>query len=309
MPHATEINGMLRSLEKVERLAKGNKLKRFLFRPFSYVMAQLHRHVIYQVSERPFKTSCRTFWGAHFQILLPASMDIFLTGGKTHDSEIRLARYAIRHVESGSVVIDVGAHFGYYTLLFSRLAAKGRVFSFEASASSYNVLRENISSVANCVASPFLVSDTEQLQEFYEFPVQFSEYNSIDREQFSNEAWLKDTRVNAVWREAVTIDLFCIRNNVIPDLIKIDVEGAEWNVIKGASEILKNNRVIVVMEFLSAERSNDSHLKAAAMLEQLGYRSFAIDAEGNTYPVEDVLAHLSRVRLDSDNIVYLHWDG
>ena len=57
---------------------------------------------------------------------------------------------ALRAVREGDVVIDVGAHFGYFTLLFAHLVGEsGRVVSFEPTPSTFSVLRNNTAALKN----------------------------------------------------------------------------------------------------------------------------------------------------------------
>ncbi len=57
---------------------------------------------------------------------------------------------ALRAVREGDVVIDVGAHFGYFTLLFAHLVGEsGRVVSFEPTPSTFSVLRKNTVALKN----------------------------------------------------------------------------------------------------------------------------------------------------------------
>ena len=50
-----------------------------------------------------------------------------------------------RIVRNGDIVVDIGAHIGYYTLIFARLVGpKGKVFAFEPEPNNFNLLIKNI---------------------------------------------------------------------------------------------------------------------------------------------------------------------
>lgn len=75
-------------------------------------------------------------------IALPASTDIYLTGGKSHDSEIRLAKFLIKNLNQGDNFVDIGAHYGYFTLLGAHLVGKGGRVFFEPGKSTYSLLEK-----------------------------------------------------------------------------------------------------------------------------------------------------------------------
>ena len=55
----------------------------------------------------------RLFTGDQIQIPLPAGLDLFLAGIKTHDSEVRLTRYLLKNLTRGQTFLDAGAPLGY----------------------------------------------------------------------------------------------------------------------------------------------------------------------------------------------------
>lgn len=136
----------------------------------------------------------------------------------------------------GTVVFDVGANVGAYALLFGQWAgAHGRVFAFEPSPAAFaglnahvrlNGLTGVVTSVQAAVGAqpevrPFVVASTAG--------------------EGRLATPLDDARTT-VPVPVTTIDEFCRRENVTPDLIKIDVEGAELEVLRGARETIARTR-------------------------------------------------------------------
>src|SRR5690606_12974270 len=120
---------MLQRLKQVEKLANTSKAGRLLHDPFRYVNTLAFTKFIYPRTHKGVLKKARTFFGNDMQVLLPAATDIYLTGGKTHSSEIRLARFMINRLKPGDVYVDIGAHFGFFTLLASALVGdKGKVY-------------------------------------------------------------------------------------------------------------------------------------------------------------------------------------
>jgi FkbM family methyltransferase len=289
------------ALDKVEQLARGGRWNRLVHHPFNYLYALLYANIFFK--KKGILKNTRTFFGTPMTVLLPAATDIFLTGGKTHDSEIRLARYLVNHVRSDDIILDVGAHFGYFTLLCSVLADKGRVYAFEPSKNNFSLLSANAAQKHITVYNQ-AVSDKSGALAFFEFPALYSEYNSTDTSQFEGEAWFKQAGVHKITVDGITLDNFCLSKNIQPDLIKIDVEGGEADVIRGAARVIEQSRPVIAMEFVCRERINEPHHRARELLLAIGYTGYVIGQAGTITPVENIDQYLAENKLESDNIIF-----
>ena len=67
-------------------------MRRLLYAPVSYLETGWFNKVVYPRQQQPKKVRAKTFYGLSFRVGLPAGTDIFLTGGKTHPSEIRVVK-------------------------------------------------------------------------------------------------------------------------------------------------------------------------------------------------------------------------
>lgn len=292
-------------LKQVETIASASKITRMLSNPYKYLNAILFRELIYKRNRKEKEVRAQTFLGSEMTLLLPSSTDIYLTGGKSHDSEIRLAKFLISNLNEQDVFFDIGAHYGYFSMLASRLVGQlGKVYSFEASPKTYRILEKNASDCANVISNNLAVSDSSSFLEFYEFPNLYSEYNTLDADQFKNESWFTNSKPTAVKVKSVTLDKFAEREHVEPEIIKIDVEGAEYQVIKGFRDYLEENAPLIVMEFLSEKRGNEAHLNAEKLLRSLGYDSYIIDRKGKIEEVKNIADFLESKDVESDNIVF-----
>ncbi len=296
---------LLLRLAEVERLAQGSRWQRLLNAPGKYLFALGFRELVYARTRRARPVAVATFFGLPMQVLLPASTDLYLLGAKTHDSEIRLARLLLRHLKPGDTFVDVGGHFGYFTLLAARLVGPaGRVVAFEASRSTYAVLAANVRSQAHVTAHHLALSDRQETVSFFEFPVMYNEYNSLDIEQFRHEKWFAAFPPQKIDVPAARLDDVAARDGLQPAVIKIDVEGAELQVIRGAADTLRRQRPLVVMEYLAPDRHNTAHRQAAALLRGLGYASFAPAPDGRLEPCADLDAYLARHGIESANFAF-----
>jgi FkbM family methyltransferase len=298
-----ERSAFLEKLNRVEQIASSSKLSRLLNDPYKYLHAILFRKFVYPKSKQEKVLNASVFFNGEMQIALPASTDIYLTGGKSHDSEIRLARFLINRVNEGDDFLDIGAHYGYFSLLAATLTGKGEVYSFEPSPKTFALLKVNAGKRSNIKCFQEAVSDTPEPLTFYEFPNLYSEYNAMNVDQFSNKDWFKGSKPKQITVKGNTIDTITAAG-FRPQLIKIDVEGAELKVISGGRFYLSTNNPYVVMEYLETERDNSEHNKAAALLVEWGYVANHINKAGELEVVKNINEYLKNSHLESDNIVF-----
>jgi FkbM family methyltransferase len=171
-----------------------------------------------------------------------------------------------------SVFLDVGAHVGLYSLPVSRaLAAGGRVFAFEPSRGSYGYLIKNVAynGFTNIETYNLVVADSESPG------VPFYERTDPDSATSGLTMRTKDSEERYVLTQVpkVSLDSFCDENHVAPDVIKIDTEGSELFVLKGARAVLARRRPLI---FLSVHPSHlrslgQSTEEVVALLSELGY--------------------------------------
>ncbi len=298
-------NNLLKSLQSVEKIALSSKIMRLWNNPYKYLLAMFHRKLVYPKTKKEKIVNTKLFYGRNMTIALPASTDIYLTGGKSHPSEIRLAKFIIRNLNNSNHFLDIGAHFGYFTLIASELVGEnGIVLSFEPTGKSYELLQENIAGLRNIITQQKAISNSLEPIIFYEFPNLYSEYNTSDITQFESKKWINNFKPTKVEVETTTIDTITKDGKFNPQIIKIDVEGAEYNVISGGLTFFKNYKPIIVMEYLEPKRKNETHKKALDLLSSLGYNSYIIKNDGTIEPITKIDNYLNAEKLDSDNIVF-----
>lgn len=298
-------NILLQKTEHVARVAAGSRWHRLFRNPFRYSYAILLKNFLYPVFQKEWHMRCRLFTGQQMNILLPAATDIYLTGGKSHISEIKLARFLIRNLASGSTFWDVGAHYGYFTLLAAGIVGRdGHVLAIEAAPHTYVVLEENAVQYSQIRMLEYAVTDRNDAKVFFEMPNLYSEYNTTDIKQFEQESWFQKLKPKSFKVSGVTLDTLLEAFGQVPDIIKIDVEGGEWEVIKGGQKLLCRERPLVVMEYLSSQRHNQPHQKAAVLLAEWGYQPYVMEEGGSLRSVRDLEVHLAALGLESDNVVF-----
>lgn len=300
------MNPLLKQLETLETLSKGTKLTRFLANPVAYTTATFFNYLVYPHTKKGRSAVAETFFGAKMNVILPAATDIYLTGGKTHDSETRLAKYLIKHLSEGDACLDIGAHFGYFTLLVSEIVGKtGKVMAFEASTNTFQILKSNVAHRANVSAFNNALSDKLEVVTFYEFPTLYSEYNSMEIGQFEDKKWFSRFPPTKIDIQTTTINDIIDVQGFVPKIIKIDVEGAEYTVVKGASILANMTNVSIVLEYLTNDANNSEYIAASQQLTDYGYQTHIIGDDGNLIKIDDVDAFLKAKKIDSENVVFV----
>ena len=152
-------------------------------------------------------------------------------------------------VYPGAVVYDIGAHLGYFSLGLARLVgAGGRVVAFDGDPDNVKCLREN--AVRNGLGDHLQVVHAAVWSNTPSGGISFR--RGIEpRAQGGVEAdacrpVLADGELIKV--PVITLDDFVTRGGPLPDLIKIDVEGGEGEVLRGAARLFANQRPLVVAE-------------------------------------------------------------
>lgn len=286
-------------------MALKSKIERFLSSPIKYSISVLYRESLYPLINKDIEVKASTFFDLDMVLLLPASIDIYLLGGKSDDSEIRLSKYLIQILNSDDIFFDIGAHFGYFSLLaHALLNDQGKIYAFEPASSSFDILKKNCVDKNNITITKKLVSNTSSPKEFIEFPNQYGEYNTSYIDQFKSELWFSEKHIKRELGEATTLDDFIRTNGIVPNFIKIDTEGSEHDIIYGASNTLSSNECTISMEFVHCSRDNKAHKKAHELLLDLGYNAHIILSDGSLQSIMDIEEYLNFNNMISDNIIY-----
>jgi len=183
-----------------------------------------------------------------------------------------------RWVRPGATVLDVGAHIGYVALYLARLVGPaGRVFAFEPGANNLPYLRQNTQGAANIEIVDQGVGSRCERRTFYleNLTGQNNSFLSSFKvfEENKARAYAAGVRREAVEVQVVTLDEFCRRRTIRPDFVKIDVEGFEAEVLRGAAWLLSEVRPMLMVEIQTAQD------EILALARRFGYR--VLSPEGN----------------------------
>jgi FkbM family methyltransferase len=144
----------------------------------------------------------------------------------------------VRELRPDAVVFDIGAHWGLYTLVAARRAKL--VVAFEPSEPNRSMLAKNVNLAGfkNVRVRPDLVADRVGTMTFHDYHGPLSQLDSMMC------GLLPHRFARPVEAPVTTIDALDIE----PDVLKIDVEGAEASVLAGAARVLRDARPTILLE-------------------------------------------------------------
>ncbi len=164
------------------------------------------------------------------------------------NSDLGIAAFLGKNLRAGGCAFDVGANQGLHTGgMADAVGATGAVHAFEANPEVATVLRARLQNSPNVWVHETAVTDTCGPTTFH-MDMRPGVGGAASSLLLFPDLHAKG-EVKTVTVQATTLDDFCARQAAIPDLIKIDVEGFELNVIRGAARTIATHRPILVFEF------------------------------------------------------------
>jgi FkbM family methyltransferase len=184
-------------------------------------------------------------------------------------------------VAAGDTVCDIGAHFGFYSLLLSRLVGEnGRVFAFEPNGELLPSLRKTIGALTNVSLLPVALSDRSGKANLV-VP------EDASMASFADWSGGRGGAVHTVACEMATVDGLIAEGELgVPQFVKCDVEGAELSIFKGASKMLDRADAPVILFEVNAAAARSFGAQPADYFEFLKtlnyprYSFFDVSAEG-----------------------------
>ncbi len=160
-------------------------------------------------------------------------------------------------INPSDTFFDVGSYNGLFSVVLGKKYPTLNICSFEPNPSNFSRLKHNISlnGLTNINAYNIGISQATGKMDFY-VPENLS-LTTVS--SFNENFFLRHSVNSAIKREVAvnSIDIFCKENNTYPDLIKIDVEGHEYEVITGGFNTLESHRPIILCEvFAKSYESN-----------------------------------------------------
>ena len=190
-----------------------------------------------------------------------------------------------RFIKPGATVVDVGAHIGYYTRYFSKLAgARGRVIAIEPHPENQAVLRHNMKDCRNVELLAFAAAARESMVPLY---VSAGSSNHSLMPGYGQTQGVLPTATRCL------DDVLAERNIKSVDFIKIDVEGAEPLVLAGLKATIARSPTLHMLIEYNPTALACGGIEPKALLDQLrllDLNVYRIQLDASLAFVEDELA-------------------
>ncbi len=174
-------------------------------------------------------------------------------------------------LKENDVFFDIGANIGAYSLVASKIVGPGgKVHAFEPVSAVFERLEYNIglNGLNNITANQNAVYQTSEVLELFVSAKQNAGMSSI---------FHHDTESGKVEKvQAISIDEYVEKENIRKiDLVKIDIEGAEFFALQGMKKSLKRFRPVILME-VSAEVLNNTNIQGSEILDTMKDLNYSI---------------------------------
>ena len=154
-------------------------------------------------------------------------------------------------VREGDTYIELGANYGDFLLTISEtVGVKGKVYGFEPSTTIFKFLRASasISKQQNVLLENKAVSDKNKIEPF-DITDSMDGYSSLGS-AFHSESH-QYSGAKTVYIESVSLDNYFKKNYIIPNLIRLDIEGSECKALRGLQETIEQYKPNLSIEFQS----------------------------------------------------------
>ena len=166
-------------------------------------------------------------------------------------------------IKTANIIFDIGANVGDWTKLCLTLNKKSFVYCFEPSNYTFELLKKNTIDFKNITYNNIGLGSKNSIQTLHCVGKGFGTNSFYQREGID----IKQSMAEQITVE--TLDYYCKKNEINEiDILKIDVEGHEYEVLNGAKELLKNG-VIRCIQFEYGGTYIDSRILLKDIFELL----------------------------------------
>ena len=226
----------------------------------------------------------------HFPLMVGTYCRLYLLGKRLTDRhELSTLRSLIR---PGMVIADIGANVGFYAVEMAKcVGPRGRVLAFEPDPLSFRVLQQRVNqaSLDNVETYQMALGDTSGRAALY-----CSAYNRADNRLSASHT---ESHVEVCEVAVCRLDEFLSGREIRIDGMKIDVQGNEERVLRGAEAILRRGVGWIWLEF-SPDHLRGSGADPERFLEglaALGMDLFEVRDHGELEPLTNFLAHTNKI--------------
>lgn len=240
----------------------------------------------------------KTFWGAPMSVLA-ADIDAFalrsfsMPGG----NEYKLIRFLIQNLQPTDIFYDVGANYGFYSLLAREFVSGGEIHLFEPLPDIFRLTQKNLGQEQSIFCNRIALSSECGSSAFF---------SSVGSNASGTSTLVRDvtarklgTKYQKIIVPSLTLDYYVAQHKK-PTILKLDVEGGECMVLDGGRNFLKTYNPLISLEVWGGDRGRQFSTRAIEILYDLGYVSHRIEEDGSITPDRPYFGSIS----DFDNYVF-----
>jgi FkbM family methyltransferase len=175
---------------------------------------------------------------------------------------------------NAATIFDVGANRGNVAAKYLEFFPNASIYAFEPFSGSYEILAKRFEQVKSVHCNTLAISDSEGVKHLY--VNKNVDTNSLLKPQatgLSSDAQVANQSVVDI--RTTTLDLYCSRNNIeYIDILKMDIQGGELDALKGATTLLKENRIGLIYSevfFIEQYESQPLFHDISVFLHPFGY--------------------------------------
>jgi FkbM family methyltransferase len=187
-------------------------------------------------------------------------------------------------VHDGDVVLDVGANIGVWSRELLAHRQLGAVYAFEAAACAFRMLQKNLASYPDVHCENVAVGAENGVAKFRD---DIGGQNRVISDLYAQHESHESNQGHTVTVPIVAIDTWAERVGLTRlDVMKVDVEGGELDVFRGAEHTLRRFFPVIYFEYLPETGAiGAAKTQAFEWLTELGYKMQAVLADGCAVPV------------------------
>lgn len=236
---------LIESLKRCVQKSRGAAVEKIMKSPLRLPWSKLIEKYCHAV-RGTMTLRARTFWGDDMNVVFPELISCFLY--RYGYFEENLSTIVMMHVKPGQTFFDVGTHFGYFSMLASRLAGRGgQVHSFEPTADTFKVVQSNVKSKSNIRLNNLAAWSGETTITFKDYGMQYSAFNSIYGAKLT-ESVIGNIKPREYEVKTISMDKYIADTGARPDFMKIDAESAELDILHGMEKTLSEIRPAITIE-------------------------------------------------------------
>jgi FkbM family methyltransferase len=209
-----------------------------------------------------------------------------------HEKDYSLLLFKVARIMELKTFIDIGAHIGTYTLRIAKLFPNCQIIAFEPFIENYYPLSCSIklNNLTNVISYPIALGNSEGYTDLYINPKNPGGHSIKKINPIKGNLMKRSVKV-----KIKKLDSFAPFNE--PVLIKVDVEGAEEDVLKGTLTTLKTHVVVLAVEVhnppLMINEDSCNRKICRYLRHQIGYRTLLLEHSSRDHHVLAISPYIS----------------